>query len=131
IQVKFVSIFSFLFGLGLYIFMSRAEEKGKRVYRLFSRRLIGLALFGLIHLVFLWYGDILLIYAIAGFCLMLFYKRKLKTIMVWIVILAVVSFGFISIIFMIPVAELEPVIAQQQAEGMGKIEEAIAVYQHA
>lgn len=46
IETKFFSIFSLLFGLGFYLFMSRAEEKGQRVYRLFSRRLFILALFG-------------------------------------------------------------------------------------
>nr|WP_071393393.1 heparan-alpha-glucosaminide N-acetyltransferase domain-containing protein [Bacillus tuaregi] len=83
VQTKFYTIFSFLFGLGFYIFMSRAEQKGLRINRLFSRRLFALLLFGALHLVLLWYGDILHTYAIAGFLLLLFYKRKPKTLLIW------------------------------------------------
>lgn len=35
IQTKFYTIFSFLFGLGFYIFMSRAEARGDKMYKLF------------------------------------------------------------------------------------------------
>lgn len=83
IQTKFYTIFSFLFGLGFYIFMTRAEARGDKVFRLFSRRLLALLLFGILHLVFLWYGDILHSYALIGFFLLLFYRRKAKTVLIW------------------------------------------------
>lgn len=40
IQTKFYTIFSFLFGLGFYIFMTRAEAKTDRPKTLFVRRLL-------------------------------------------------------------------------------------------
>ncbi|MFZ5816862.1 MAG: DUF418 domain-containing protein [Bacillota bacterium] len=80
---KFVIIFSFLFGLGFHLFMSRAEQKVQRVRWLFARRLLGLALFAVLHFVFLWYGDILHTYVLAGLLLLLFYGRKTKTILIW------------------------------------------------
>ncbi|MEZ2661639.1 DUF418 domain-containing protein, partial [Aneurinibacillus aneurinilyticus] len=83
IQTKFYTIFSFLFGLGFYVFMNRVEQKGLKVYRLFSRRLLILFLFGFLHLIFLWYGDVLHAYAIVGFALSLFYKRSNKVILGW------------------------------------------------
>ncbi|WP_232698432.1 DUF418 domain-containing protein [Brevibacillus daliensis] len=83
IQTKFYSIFAFLFGLGFYLFMKKAEEKGKRMYSLFVRRLLILLLFGVLHLVLLWYGDILHLYALTGFWLLLFYKRNPRTILIW------------------------------------------------
>ncbi|WLR42088.1 DUF418 domain-containing protein [Bacillus carboniphilus] len=83
IQTKFYTIFSFLFGLGFYIFMTRAEKKELAVNRLFSRRLFFLLLFGILHFALFWEGDILTTYALVGFILILFYKRKPRTILIW------------------------------------------------
>lgn len=82
IQHKFYCIFSFLFGLGFYIFMSRAQVRKARVYFLFSRRIFAMLLIGVLHFI-CWTGSILPFYAILGFPLMLFYKRKPRTILVW------------------------------------------------
>lgn len=90
IEKKFFSIFSFLFGVGAYIFMSRAEQRGDRYLLRFSRRMLILLLFGIIH-VFIWFGDILFVYAILGLLLIPFYNRKQKTILSFAVILTVLS----------------------------------------
>ncbi|OFD65490.1 membrane protein [Bacillus mycoides] len=87
IQTKFYTIFSFLFGLGFYIFMNRAEAKTDRPKTLFVRRLLILLLFGFLHYVLLWDGDILHTYAITGFFLFLFYKREPRTILIWSIVL--------------------------------------------
>ena len=76
IQGKFISIFSFLFGMGFAIQMSRAEARGVRFLSFYPRRLLALALFGLIHGVLIWAGDILLTYAFSGAILLLFRKRQ-------------------------------------------------------
>ncbi|NQX41786.1 uncharacterized protein SAMN05421820_10951 [Pedobacter steynii] len=55
---KFISMFSFLFGLGFMIFIARAEKKEQRPVRLFIRRLLILLLIGLVHSYFIWYGDV-------------------------------------------------------------------------
>ncbi|HDR4440094.1 DUF418 domain-containing protein [Bacillus thuringiensis] len=82
IQAKFYTIFAFLFGVGFYIFMENTEAKGYPMYKLFIRRLCILLAFGLLHFTFLWYGDILHAYAIAGFILLFFYKRSTKLIFI-------------------------------------------------
>lgn len=82
IQAKFYTIFAFLFGVGFYIFMKNTEAKGYHMYKLFTRRLCILLVFGLLHFTFLWYGDILHAYAIAGFILLFFYKRSTKLIFI-------------------------------------------------
>jgi len=82
IQAKFYTIFAFLFGVGFYIFMKNTKAKGYPMYRLFSRRLCILLVFGLLHFTFLWYGDILHAYAIAGFILLFFYKRSTQLIFI-------------------------------------------------
>jgi len=82
-QGKFVSLFSFLFGLGLAVQMMRAEARGARFLPLYLRRLCVLLLIGIAHFLFLWDGDILHTYALDGFVLLLFRRRSRKTILVW------------------------------------------------
>jgi len=83
IQGKFITIFSFLFGLGFAMQMSRAEARGVRFLGFYPRRLLALALFGLIHGLLIWAGDILLTYALSGAILLLFRKRQQKTLLWW------------------------------------------------
>lgn len=80
---KFFTMFSLLFGLGFFLFLQRAEQKTNRPGWLFLRRLFILFLFGLIHAFGIWYGDILLVYALTGPLLLLFYQRKPKTVLRW------------------------------------------------
>jgi uncharacterized protein len=83
VQGKFISIFSFLFGLGFAIQMTRAEARGVRFLGFYPRRLIALALFGLVHGILIWFGDILLTYALSGAILLLFRNRQQKTLLWW------------------------------------------------
>ena len=89
IQKKFFSIFSFLFGVGFYIFASRAEARGDKPKWRFARRLLALLLIGIIH-IFIFWGSILAIYAVIGFFLLPFYNAKVPTIGKWL-------FAFITI----------------------------------
>jgi uncharacterized protein len=99
---KFYAIFSFLFGLGFYIFMERTLQKGFNLVPLYRRRLLALLLFGLIHLLFFWSGDILFTYALVGFILLGFRDKPLESIKKWIIGLFAASlvmhvlFGLIS-----------------------------------
>ncbi len=83
VQTKFYTLFAFLFGVSFYLFMKRSEEKQLRPYRLMSRRLLLLLAVGIGHAVLLWFGDVLHVYALIGFMLLLFYKRKASTILAW------------------------------------------------
>ncbi|BAU29534.1 uncharacterized protein DFP93_11938 [Aneurinibacillus soli] len=127
IQTKFYTIFSFLFGLGFYIFMNRAEQRGNNMYKLFSRRLCILLVFGLAHLIFLWFGDILHLYALVGFLLILFYKRSNATILGWAFGLLILYYGLFSLQLLIDPASL---LASQKA-GAKKLVEAVRMYQDA
>ncbi len=82
-QGKFISIFSFLFGMGFAIQMSRAEARGAKFLSFYPRRLLALAVFGVIHGILIWGGDILLTYALTGAILLLFRKREQKTLLWW------------------------------------------------
>ena len=83
--------------------MTRAEAKTDRPKTLFVRRLLILLLFGFLHYVLLWDGDILHSYAIAGFFLFLFYKRKPRTILIWAIVLLSI-FQFLMLIATIGIA---------------------------
>lgn len=131
VQTKFYTMFSFLFGLGFYIFMSRAEQKELRINILFTRRLFVLLLFGVLHLIFLWFGDILHTYALTGFLLLLFYKRKPKTLLIWAFSLIVVFHALISVQFLIPAAEMEAIYTELDKEEGEKLEEYVKMYEHA
>lgn len=72
IDGKFYTIFSILFGIGFSIIIANAERKGANGFKIFYRRMSVLALIGFLHLMLLWSGDILLLYAMAGMLLPLF-----------------------------------------------------------
>ncbi|HMO68454.1 MAG TPA: DUF418 domain-containing protein, partial [Novosphingobium sp.] len=63
---KMRALFSTLFGASLLLFVQRAEARGRDGARLQVRRLGWLALFGYLHFLLLWEGDILFLYAVAG-----------------------------------------------------------------
>lgn len=86
VQGKFITIFALLFGVGFAVQMSRAAARGGRFAGIYSRRLLVLAAIGLAHGLLIWWGDILLPYALTGFLLFFFRKRTDKTILVWALI---------------------------------------------
>jgi len=59
---KFYPIFALLFGLGLFL----SDRTGERTPRLAARRLGLLLGIGLLHLTLVWWGDILVVYALLG-----------------------------------------------------------------
>ncbi|KKB50137.1 hypothetical protein HMPREF1212_03297 [Parabacteroides sp. HGS0025] len=74
---KFFIIFSCLFGLSFFIQMDRAAKKGLDFRKRFLWRLLLLAVIGYLHGLIV-RVDILLIYAILGFVLVLMYKWPTK-----------------------------------------------------
>lgn len=64
IDMKAFALFSLLFGVGLAIQFDRMPPSARPV--LLVRRLLALLAFGVCHIVFLWEGDILVEYAVAG-----------------------------------------------------------------
>ncbi len=69
---KFYTIFSLLFGVGFSIILSNAQKRGADGIRIFYRRMLILLLIGFLHLMFIWSGDILMLYALMGMLLPLF-----------------------------------------------------------
>lgn len=82
---KFRGMLAVMFGIGLMMQYQRREAAGEKWPGSYLRRTIFLLILGLIHALFIWYGDILTAYAIAAGCMMLFAKVGDKTLK-WIVI---------------------------------------------
>lgn len=74
VQGKFWVLFSLLFGMGFALMRERLEADGRPFARLYLKRTLALAAFGLAHIVLLWPGDILFTYALTALCLMLFMR---------------------------------------------------------
>ncbi len=72
IDGKFYSIFSLLFGIGCMMQYQKLKKTNKPFLPFFKRRMFWLLVFGLLHLVGLWMGDILTLYALLGFLLVFF-----------------------------------------------------------
>ena len=79
-EQKFISLFSLLFGVGLAMQYERARAKHAPFFGFAYRRLGILAVFGLVHAVGLWYGDVLFFYAIIGSVLVLLLPNKPSTL---------------------------------------------------
>jgi uncharacterized protein len=128
IQGKFVTLFSFLFGLGFAVQLTRAEARGAKFMSFYPRRLAALALFGLIHGLLIWWGDILLTYALAGSVLLLFRNRRQKTLLWWAGGIASAPILVVSGIFIASmVGRFHP---DNKPPNMAKLQSVIAIYSH-
>ena len=90
IDGKFYTIFSLLFGIGFSIILTKAEQKNKNGLLIFYRRMTILFLIGLFHLICLWAGDILILYAFLGFLLPLF--RSISDKKLWVIAVILLLF---------------------------------------
>jgi|HubBroStandDraft_6_1064221.scaffolds.fasta_scaffold21255_2 uncharacterized protein len=81
-DLKFMSIFSMLFGAGIYLMTSHVEALGRSSAALHYRRMGWLILFGLLHGFLLWYGDILYDYGMCGLLIYLVRKRQPRTLLI-------------------------------------------------
>ncbi len=73
---KMMAIFSMLFGAGVVLMDRRAKACGRGFGGIYYRRIMWLLMIGLIHAYLLWYGDILVSYALCG--LLLYPLRRLS-----------------------------------------------------
>ena len=80
---KFMALFSMLFGAGILLVSDRAVAKTGRSAGLHYARNAGLLVIGLIHAHLIWFGDILVGYALCGFFVYLFRNRKPRTMLIF------------------------------------------------
>ena len=115
LQGKARSCFAFLFGVGFGVMLLRAQAVGKAVDVFFWRRMAVLFAFGVINQVFLFWGDILMIYALMGATLPWFRRlsdNALMRLAVVLILVVPVLHGLWNICFGEPV----PPITHAQME---------------
>ncbi|WKX76284.1 DUF418 domain-containing protein [Zobellia laminariae] len=79
---KFYTLFSILFAVGFYVQYEKNKEDSINFLKTYRRRLFFLLLIGFLHSL-IWFGDILLVYSIFGFILILFRNVKSKNLILW------------------------------------------------
>jgi uncharacterized protein len=131
VQGKFYTLFSLLFGVGFVIFITRARTKERTPNRLFLRRVLILLCVGIGNALLLWWGDILIVYALNGLLLLLFYRRSARTLLLWAIAINV-SFGAISFVGTLSNPDPNPQktaqIAKQNSETKQRYDTAFAQY---
>lgn len=101
IQGSVYPLFAMVFGYGLAMQYEKAKNNGERFWAFGVRRLLWLAVFGLIHGLLIWSGDILFAYALAGLLSLLFIKLSWKWILAIAAIVYLLPNGLMTYVFML------------------------------
>jgi uncharacterized protein len=72
---KFYPLFSMLFGAGFALMLERARERSAPFWGVYLRRLLVLFAFGLAHILLVWSGDILLVYSLSAFVMIVLFRN--------------------------------------------------------
>jgi uncharacterized protein len=98
VQGNFITMFSFLFGFGIILMSERAAANNRSFVPVFLRRQFVLLLFGAVHVLFFWYGDILVTYAAVGIIMLLFYRMPKKALLMTGLVMITVYSLFMTIL---------------------------------
>lgn len=113
-ELKFVTLFSFLFGVGFALQMERGASSAS-----YWRRLGILAVFGLLHGTLLFMGDVLFLYAICGSVLLLVRKLSPRVMLGLGFAMLALMVPWVSVLGMLELAQkMEPSAAVELAEGV-------------
>jgi uncharacterized protein len=102
-SMKFITLFSLLFGAGVLLMTRNIERKGGKPAALHYRRMLWLILIGLLHAYVLWYGDILVSYGLCGLLVFLFRKMSpRKLLIIGLIGICVASLIFVALDWSLP-----------------------------
>ena len=96
IDGKMRGLFSFLFGASMLLVIQLAERKGQSPAAVTFSRQFWLLVFGLIHFYLIWFGDILVGYALAGMVAYFFRDRGVKSLVGWGIALVLLQFAIMA-----------------------------------
>lgn len=112
-NMKFMTIFSILFGAGIFLFSTRIQDKGLKAGPIHYRRIFWLLVIGLAHAYLFWYGDILVTYALCALTAFLYRKLKPGTLL----ILGLLIMGVASVFYLFSGFSV-PYMPPEQLEGI-------------
>ncbi len=96
VENKFIGLFSMLFGVSFWLFLSSVNSRGLNGRRLFYRRLGWLFAFGAVHGWLFWAFDVLRFYALWGLLLPLFLRLSHKFVLSLALFFAILAPALIS-----------------------------------
>ena len=96
IDSKMRGMFSMLFGASTLLVIQSAHVSGRSAAGSHYSRMIWLAIFGLIHFYFIWFGDILFLYAMCGLILFAFRNASVKALVIWAIVFFAVAILFLG-----------------------------------
>lgn len=84
---KMRGLFSVLFGASMLLVIQRAQASGQNATSVHLNRMAWLFVIGAAHYIVLWWGDILVPYAICGTLALFFIHKDIKQLVRWAIIL--------------------------------------------
>lgn len=91
VESKFYAIFSILFGFSFVLFQRKYQTLTFQAF--WRRRVLALLLIGILHMYFIWHGDILTLYSLVGFTLLWFHHFSNRSLSIIIGLLLLCPFA--------------------------------------
>ena len=127
---KFIAIFSMLFGAGIVLMTTRAEQAG--MLTLHYRRMFWLLVIGLVHAYLIWPGDILVPYALVGMVIVFVRNWSPRSLMMlgvgFLVVNLAIAAAFGFAIPWLPEEEIRALEADVWIPGAAQLAAEIAAY---
>ncbi|MDM5231875.1 DUF418 domain-containing protein [Lysinibacillus pakistanensis] len=124
VQSSFYPLFAMLFGYGLAMQWQKALSRQQNFYKIGLRRLIVLFVFGLLHALLIWWGDILMMYAFCGVFLLLLLRLQ----SVWLVTISAIIFGVFQAFMLLVVGFIHFDTKVDEYLDITSVEKAITAY---
>ncbi|OWQ97871.1 DUF418 domain-containing protein [Sphingopyxis witflariensis] len=96
---KMRGLFSILFGASMLLIIDRAEASGRDPASVHYRRMAWLAVFGFCHYAFIWWGDILFLYAAVGCVAFRFRDWEARRLIIWAIGLFTLGVAIMTMAF--------------------------------
>lgn len=124
VQSSFYPLFAMLFGYGLAMQWQKAQSRQQNFYKIGLRRLTVLFVFGLLHALLIWWGDILMMYAFCGVFLLLLLRLQ----SVWLVTISAIIFGVFQAFMLLVVGFIHFDTKVDEYLDITSVEKAITAY---
>ncbi len=122
VDSKMRGLFSILFGASTLLVIESATTNGRSAAATHYSRMFWLGLFGLIHYYFIWFGDILFLYALCGLILFAFRNLSVKALIIWAILFFVIAIAILgSFWLMVALAEAGKLPTEVAAQMQGDL----------
>lgn len=125
---RFRGLFSILFGASMTLVIERAVAAGKAGWKVHYPRMIVLLLFGVLHYYLLFWGDILVNYALVGMIAYVFWRLRPR----WLLLIATVALAVFYVPNIVGTIEMVAMVEESREPGASpelkaEVEEMIAI----